>query len=228
PDGAVERTRASLGTGDADAFDEQRILDGALDGASVWAFLGHADHLPGRERSSALVLGRASASDASDPSDGRLDCDEVERIAAPPLVFLAACSTGAGPKRMGSGAVANLAGAFTRAGARCVVASRVDLLVGSTALFVESFGASFADGATVGEAVLEARRTVRATPGFEHPAHWMSLDVHGDDSLRIDAASTAAGGNGATSGSPALWFIGTAGLLAVVALATTRRRAGTR
>ncbi|MEL6713756.1 MAG: CHAT domain-containing protein, partial [Planctomycetota bacterium] len=211
PDGAVERTGALLGGSEPDAFDEQRVLDGALDGASAWAFLGHADHLSGRERSSALVLGGAPSAEAGDPSDGRLDCDEVERIVSPPLVFLAACSTGAGPKRMGSGAVANLAGAFTRAGARCVVASRVDLLVGSTALFVERFGASFADGATVGQAVLEARRAVRATPGFEHPAHWMGLDVHGDDSLRLDAASMAASGSSATSGPPALWFIGGAG-----------------
>ena len=90
---------------------------------SVLHFLLHGLYLPDLERGSVLVL-RGN----EELGSHFLTCDEVEsRLELNGLVLLSSCGTGLGPDRLGDDNLANLGGAFLRAGARAVVLSRAPL-----------------------------------------------------------------------------------------------------
>src|SRR5262249_5872128 len=104
-----------------DALLDARVRDAAI--LSVFAHgaydaLGRDDD----ERPAALVLAPRAPDD-----DGILWCSDVERLHAPPLVELLACSGARGPARLGDDCAGHLVGAFLAAGADCVIASRTDL-----------------------------------------------------------------------------------------------------
>ncbi len=111
------------------------------------------EHSTDRERPAALVLASMGSGD-----DGLLYCDEVEELDAPQVVFLSACGTARGPERLGDDGVEHLGGAFLSAGADAVVLSSEALELRATLAFEAVFQRELADGATVAEALLAARR----------------------------------------------------------------------
>jgi CHAT domain-containing protein len=73
------------------------------------------------------------------------------------LVVLSACSSARGPERFGSDNLAHLGGAFLRAGARCVILTRAEVLLGRTLRLDAALHESLATGESVAEALRRAR-----------------------------------------------------------------------
>ncbi len=97
--------------------------------------------------------------------EGLFGCEEVEALAAPPLVILASCGSARGPLRPGEDGVEHLGGAFLRAGASCVVLSSYDLDDrASRALFAE-FQRGIAAGLSPALAMRDARRAAQGGIG---------------------------------------------------------------
>ncbi len=125
------------------------------------------------------------------------------------VVVLSACSSAAGEVTHGEG-VLGLARAFFVAGAHTVVGGLWPLRDRDARAFIEAFAASLGRGATVGEAVGEARRK-RIAAG-DPPAAWAGWVVLGDGGRRIVSPGDAPG-----SGRSALLFaVGALGGLAVL------------
>lgn len=84
-------------------------------------FLLHSVQDRDRERPALLVLS------PEEGSSGLVSCDDVERLRAPPVVLLTACSTARGPRRRGDEATGNMGGAWLAAGSRTVLLSDREL-----------------------------------------------------------------------------------------------------
>jgi len=116
-------------------------------------FLLHGVYLRDLERGSALLLAGGGGGDAS-----FLTADEVEaRLRLEGIVLLSSCGTGLGPERLGDDNLANLGGAFLRAGARCVVLSRAPLEYGATVEIMRRVHAELLAGKSPAEALRIAR-----------------------------------------------------------------------
>jgi len=93
----------------------------------------------------------------------------IERLDGTPLVMLNACVAGITPT-MG-GQYRGLPEAFLSRGAAAVIASCFPLADFPATHFSRLFYEELAEGNTVGEALLHARRTVGSAPDA-HPLHW--------------------------------------------------------
>ncbi|MFH1999008.1 MAG: CHAT domain-containing protein [Planctomycetota bacterium] len=126
------------------------------------------------ERPATLVLS------PTDRCDGLLCPNEVEKIASPPVVVLAACGAAAGPVRYGDDGIHHLGGAFFQAGAMTVLLTRAKLEQQSTAwltaLFIENL---VYRGFAPARALQEARKAVAACPEYSHPFFHSMLQVVG-------------------------------------------------
>ncbi len=124
-----------------------------LEATGIVHFLLHGVHLPGEERGSALLVYGGDGGDSS-----VLTCDEVEQhLRLGGIVLLSSCGTAVGPERLGDDNLANLGGAFLRAGARCVVLSRAPLEYGSVLGFMERVQQELRAGESPAESLRRAR-----------------------------------------------------------------------
>lgn len=99
--------------------------------------------------------------------------DEAPLGRTPLVAFIASCKAARGQRRLGDGAASHLGGAFFSRGVSAIILSPENLDRDATFLFLQSFTRAFlSEGLTVDQAVLRARKTVAATPGFEHPHFW--------------------------------------------------------
>lgn len=109
-----------------------------------------------RERPAALLLAHDSAGQGPRPP-ALVRCEDIERMALPELVVLAACGAARGPRRVGDDGVEHLGGACFAAGARAVVLAADDVELGTTLRLLARFREVLAGGATVSQALRTAR-----------------------------------------------------------------------
>jgi tetratricopeptide (TPR) repeat protein len=152
-------------TGAARAASRWTLVGSAADQAALLAaaprvratrvvdFLLHGVYLRDLERGSALLLPGGKGGEAS-----FLTADEVERsLELQGAVLLSSCGSGLGPERLGDDNLANLGGAFLRAGARAVVLSRAPLELGATIELMGRVHAEILAGTPPAEALRRAR-----------------------------------------------------------------------
>jgi CHAT domain-containing protein len=126
------------------------------------------------ERPALLIL-------APGPGDiGLACCSDVESLHLPPYVELLACGAACGPLRLGDAAASHLVGACMSAGARTVLASRIDLDLGLSLDLVEALHEHLrVFGESPASALLAARRKLAAQPGCGDPWYWAGLTLNG-------------------------------------------------
>ncbi len=161
-----------------------------LEATAIVHFLLHGVHLPDEERGSALLV---YGGDGDDPSV--LACDEIEqRLRLGGIVLLSSCGTALGPERLGDDNLANLGGAFLRAGARCVVLSRAPLEYGSVLGFMERVQRELQAGESPAEALRRARAAHAETETDEIEAFFdAQIQAVGLGHLPLPAATTESG-----------------------------------
>lgn len=123
--------------------------------------------------------------------DGYLEAREIERMRLPlRLVVVSGCRSGQGRILDGEG-VLGLSHALHGAGVRSLVTSLWDVTDEGAAEAMTRFYEAL-DGRTVGEALSEMQRSLRASSRFRHPAHWAAFFVSGDGDQRIDLGRRSA------------------------------------
>jgi hypothetical protein len=126
------------------------------------------------ERPALLIL----APDAG--GAGLARCSDVEGLHLPPYVELLACGAARGPLRLGDAAASHLVGACMTAGARTVLASRIDLDLDLTIDLVEALHEHLREaGESPASALHAARRGVAARDGCADPWYWAGLTLDG-------------------------------------------------
>ena len=145
--------------------------------------------------------------------------DDVEAADVPALVVLSACGVARGPIRRGDDGRAHWGGALLLAGAACVVSSHFDLELRANVAFSADVHAALAEGASVAEALREARAAAadRTSPVGELTSRL--IHAYGASWLRVrdrDRPTVEAGAPKAPGSSPA-WLAAVA--LAALALA---------
>jgi CHAT domain-containing protein len=122
--------------------------------------------------------------------DGYLQAREIERMRLPcRLVVVSGCRSGQGRILDGEGVV-GLSHALHGAGVRSLVTSLWDVTDDGAAEAMAHFY-ELAEGRTVGEALCETQRALRASSRFAHPAHWAAFFVSGDADQRLDLGRPA-------------------------------------
>lgn len=128
-----------------------------------------------------LVLTPPAAPDEAD--DGYLSASEAAGLSlSADIVVLSACNTAAPDGRPGAGGLSGLARSFFYAGARSVMVSHWAVSDrATTALVTGAFaGLESPDIGRRAEALRQAMREVRATPGWGHPAYWAAFTLVGE------------------------------------------------
>jgi hypothetical protein len=144
----------------------RKVAEVALPGP-VTQFLAHG-HVLQVSNQTALAL----APCADDP-DGSFDCAEAAALPIRGVVIVSACLAGLTSRRIGEEPmVGTLGGSFLLAGADTVVQSAANLHVRAHLALLQQFHRALVDGATVAEAMREARagqaRTTDLLTRFEH------------------------------------------------------------
>lgn len=122
--------------------------------------------------------------------DGYLQAREIERLRLPlRLVVVSGCRSGQGRILDGEGVV-GLSHALHGAGVRSLVTSLWDVTDEGAARAMSRFY-ELLPGRTVGEALHETQRVLRADRRFSHPAHWAAFFVSGDGDQRVDLGRPA-------------------------------------
>jgi hypothetical protein len=169
----------------------------ALAEAFGLVFLTHCVQDERLERPSALVLSPALG------QPELLGCDDVEAVAAPPLVFLGACRAARGPLRRGDEATGHLGGAFLRAGSRAVVLSSDELEFEAARRISAGFLERVcAHGESPAEALRAALKREHATNPREVPlrgAHLLVLGLGQRPLLEVDRTARAESASSAPS-----------------------------
>jgi CHAT domain-containing protein len=168
-------------------IDERATVDGvrALAGrAKVLQFVVHGVWDDDRERAAGLVLapshGGQSESGGS-PDNGILWGEEVEDLAVPPIVVLAACRGGLGPRRAGDVGLLGLGVDFFRAGAESVVLSEDEVALAPTMELMAHVHRGLAGGASIAVALRDARRALAGTERWSDPFYHSIVYVLGLD-----------------------------------------------
>jgi CHAT domain-containing protein len=160
---------------------ESFLKSASLSGVSLLHLAAHAVVDERDPERAAVLLAPGSPSE-----DGRLEPREIARL---PLsgktVVLAGCETSTGPEFRGEG-VMSLARAFFSAGATTVVGTLDRARDDEAGAFFTSMYRAIGRGASIGDAVTEAKREAirRRVP----PAAWADVILLGDDSARPRAA----------------------------------------
>lgn len=130
------------------------------------------------------------------------------------------------PQRAGEDGTAHLGGAFLRAGAQAVVASRAKLDLGSTLELARiAMRGMVAEGRSPAEAMRDARREVSARPQWAHPYYHSLMQVLGVGDRPVLEASATTGTTGTTASPRRRWpAVAIGGLVVVLAVAVSRRR----
>jgi len=187
----VRDAAAAIGAVDATLLMGEGASETALRKASPgdYRILYFATHglIPGElqcQNEPGLVLTPPAAPVAQEAADGLLAAGEIVSMdLRADLVVLSACNTATpGGGRTGTGALAGLADAFFRAGARSVLASHWQVPSAATgALMRGLFGSLGADrNRSVDEALREAQIASLRSPRTAHPFFWGAFVVIGD------------------------------------------------
>lgn len=97
------------------------------------------------------------------------------------LVVLSTCHTRSCHGRVDSRSLEALAGAFLRAGARCVLLSLWPVPDTALKILLRTFYSSLMQGSRASAALSEAMCTIQTTKHFGHPANWASFVLLGSD-----------------------------------------------
>ncbi|HYI11960.1 MAG TPA: CHAT domain-containing protein [Thermoanaerobaculia bacterium] len=149
-----------------------------LDAASRAAWVHFAGHAKvGRRMSQSALLFETAA---GPPAELSVATIAGSRLAARPLVILAACSTGRGKLRRNEG-VESLAAAFLQAGARGVVATLWDVDDALSARLFRSLHHNLREGARPADALRSAQLALlhSSDPRERSPSVWGSVFVEG-------------------------------------------------
>jgi CHAT domain-containing protein len=186
--GALPHARAEARTAVASAAPGSQLLVGVdasehalkstdLRGFDLLHFATHAVVDVDAPERSAVVL-----APGAEEEDGLLQLREIAELdLTGKVIILAACSSASGQGLAGEG-VLGLARAFFEAGAHAVVGSLWPLRDEESALLLEPFYRRLAEGASVGEALADARRE-RISAGAPASA-WAGLILLGDSGAR--------------------------------------------
>ena len=187
----VRDAAAAIGAADATLLMGDGASEPALRKASPgdYRILYFATHglIPGElqcQNEPGLVLTPPATLAASESGDGLLGASEIVSMdLRAHLVVLSACNTATpGGGRIGSGALAGLADAFFRAGARSVLASHWQVPSAATGALMRGLFASM--GAvrmrSVDEALRDAQLASLRAPRTAHPFFWGAFVVIGD------------------------------------------------
>lgn len=187
----VRDAAAAIGAADATLLMGDDASEPALRNASPgdYRILYFATHglIPGElqcQNEPGLVLTPPAAPAATEAGDGLLGASEIVSMnLRADLVVLSACNTATpGGGRMGSGALAGLADAFFRAGARSVLASHWQVPSAATGALMRGLFASMGAVRTrsVDDALRDAQLASLRTPRTAHPFFWGAFVVIGD------------------------------------------------
>lgn len=136
-----------------------------LRGVRVLELFTHGRRDPERERPMTFLLDAGEGESAA-----ALGAEEVERLDTPPVVVLAVCRSGGGPKRRGDASAAELASTFfLNERTRCVLASPFDLDARATQRLSIAFHAALVGGAPPDEALQAARAELARDERFADP-----------------------------------------------------------
>lgn len=141
----------------------------------MWLILAHGSFDPTQPLPGGVFL---AGKDAKSPPV-RVGVSTVNALTAADVVLLAACGTQRGPRRKGDDGPQHLAGAFLRAGARSVVASKGDLEYHATRVLALETLKRLAEGDSLGEALRRARIELRKMPQFDHPFYYATWQLLG-------------------------------------------------
>ena len=110
-----------------------------------------------------------------DIDDGILTASEIANLdlRGTDLVVLSACQTGMGD--IGGDGVFGLQRGLKKAGVNSILMSLWDVDDEATQILMTSFYQNYLKGMSKQEALLEAQRKVRETPGFEDPEFWAAF-----------------------------------------------------
>lgn len=100
------------------------------------------------------------------------------------IVVLSACETGVGEIRNGDG-VLGLRRALVLAGSQAQVLSLWEVDDASTAALMTTVYERLASGATIGDALVQAKRRLANQPEFAHPVHWAAFVLSGQGRVGI-------------------------------------------
>ncbi len=156
-----------------EALTRDQLLKKLLAGPDIALFFLHAvsAYDLDEERPTALAL----SSDGGSPSGLFLARDLAELwpneagTSAPRFVILAACKSGAGRNRLGSGMGTDLGSAFLLAGSEAVLSSRRDLPLGPARIFVDALMEALGSGHSPAAATRLARHSIFEELGSRSP-----------------------------------------------------------
>lgn len=100
-----------------------------------------------------------------------------------PLVFLAACATGAYRESHHS-VPGQLSQSLLEAGAKWVVATLWDVDDGAASLFSKTFYAEYAQSRSIPRSMKMARQRLRESPAYRHPRHWAAFALYHNGSRK--------------------------------------------
>ncbi len=187
----VRDVAAAIGAGDAtiltgDAASEPGLRNAVPGDYRILYFATHG-LIPGElqcQNEPGLVLTPPTVAAETQASDGLLAASEIVGLdLRADLVVLSACNTATpGAARTGSGALAGLAEAFFRAGARSVLASHWQVPSAATGELMRGLFGSMGAVRTrpVDEALREAQLASLRQPPTAHPFFWAAFVVIGD------------------------------------------------
>lgn len=101
------------------------------------------------------------------------------------LVILSACNSGTGVQKPGTG-VFSLSRDFLQAGAQTVIKSLWAVNEASTKELMVEMHTNFTNGQSIGEALANAKRTVKKMPGYEHPYYWAGFVLEGNPHVYLE------------------------------------------
>lgn len=150
-------------------------------------------------------------------SDGMLHSFEILNMNIDAeMVVLSACNTGVGKINKGEG-VQSIASSFFYSGARSVVMSQWPANDQSTSIIMSSFYENLSKGSAKSTALRLAKLDyLSSAPKLaSHPYYWSQFVLYGkNDPIGFDRSSLL---------NPLLWFLGLAGVIALVAIVIKRK-----
>ena len=179
-DERVETLRAEAATVD-------RVIHLAR-GAHLLQFVGHAVSEASRDEPTALVLTDGES------DDGLFRCEDARRLVgypAPFAVALFACSSGAGPERLGDAGAADLPGAFLTGGVGAILAPTTDLSWRRAADLSASLHRGLSRGLSIAEWLRRERASLVDRFGADAPWHDAGLEVVGDGHRPVFAGAVS-------------------------------------
>jgi CHAT domain-containing protein len=99
-------------------------------------------------------------------------------------VVLSACSTGKREERDADD-IQDIVQTLTAEGARQIVATHWDVDSAASVSLMKEFYSALAHGQTVPQALLQAERSVSATPEYRHPYYWSPYYSIGTSTLNL-------------------------------------------